>query len=87
VGLLDELELDGYIERRRDQADRRRQTVEITASGRKALGQLRRLAARLEDEFLAELSAEDRRELHTLLLRLGRQHMPQCRVAAPPEQP
>src|ERR1051326_6983116 len=49
VGLLDELEERGRMERRRDPADRRRQIVEMTAEGGKALNQVRRIAQRLED--------------------------------------
>ena len=67
VGLLDELENAGLIERRRDPTDRRRQLVRMTASGRKTLERLRRLSGRLESEFLAALSDEERAQLHTLL--------------------
>jgi DNA-binding MarR family transcriptional regulator len=81
VGLLDELEQDGFIERRRDPSDRRRQTVQITADGRKALERLRRIAERIEREFLAPLDEGQRSELHALLLRLGEQHLPSCRLA------
>lgn len=80
VGLLDELEEEGLIERRRDPSDRRRQIVRITPPGRKALERLRRLASRLEDEFLAPLDEAERRRLHDLLLRLGAQHLPNCRL-------
>ncbi len=79
VGLLDELEQDGFIERRRDPSDRRRQTVQITDAGRKALERLRRIAERVEREFLAPLDESQRRQLHALLLALGEQHLPSCR--------
>ncbi len=59
VGLLDELENAGLVERRRDPADRRRQLVQMTASGRKTLERLRSLSSRLESEFLAALSDEE----------------------------
>jgi MarR family transcriptional regulator, lower aerobic nicotinate degradation pathway regulator len=87
VGLLDELEREGLVERRRDPADRRRQLVRMTPAGRKALGRLRRLSDRLEDEFLAPLSEADRQQLHALLLRLAEQHLPNCRLSPPPAQP
>src|SRR5213596_493421 len=42
VGLLDELEDAGLVSRQRDQADRRRQIVQMTPAGRKMLDKLRR---------------------------------------------
>jgi DNA-binding MarR family transcriptional regulator len=78
VGLLDELEGDGLIERRRDTVDRRRQTVTITPAGRKTLERLRKLSREIEDDFLAPLSASERRELHALLLRVAGEHLPNC---------
>lgn len=85
VGLLDELETAGLLERRRDPADRRRQIVRMTAQGRKTLERLRRLSIQLEDEFLATLSSAERAQLHALLLRLAEQHLPNCKAAAPSE--
>src|SRR5204863_9201704 len=41
VGLLDEMEERGLVERRRDQSDRRRQLVAMTSEGKRALKQLR----------------------------------------------
>jgi len=82
VGLLDELENAGLIERRRDPTDRRRQLVQMTTSGRKSLERLRSLSGRIEDEFLAALSDEERALLHTLLLRLAEQHLPKLEIGA-----
>jgi DNA-binding MarR family transcriptional regulator len=82
VGLLDELEESGLVVRQRDQADRRRQVVEMTAAGRKALERARRLSARLEEDFLSPLSEKERTQLHTLLRRLAEHHLPHCRFAS-----
>ena len=60
VGLLDELEERGLIERRRDPADRRRHSVRMTPEGKRALGTLRALARRLENDFLANLDETQR---------------------------
>jgi DNA-binding MarR family transcriptional regulator len=76
VGLLDELEEQALIERKRCPDDRRRHLVRLTGEGKKTLGKLRALSRRLEDEFLAPLDAEQRAQLHALLLELAEQHEP-----------
>jgi DNA-binding MarR family transcriptional regulator len=91
VGLLDDLEERGLVERRRDPADRRRHIVRLTPDGKRALAKLRALSSRLDTDFLVALSGEQRAELHALLLRLAERHLPQCApvptdAAAAPER-
>ena len=76
VGLLDELENQKLVERRRDPADRRRHLVRLTAEGTRTLGRLRALTREIEDEFLDPLSEQERADLHRLLLRLAETHEP-----------
>ena len=76
VGLLDDLEKRGLIERKRDPADRRRHLVKLTPAGKKTLAKLRALQRSIDDDFFAPLSAEERAKLHTLLHRLATYHDP-----------
>jgi len=84
VGLLDELEEQGLVERQRDPNDRRRHLVGMTAAGPRALKRLRALARRNDDEFLDPLNEEERDQLHSLLMRLAEKHEPRCVPFAPP---
>src|ERR1700688_909308 len=47
VGLLDQLEERGMIERRRDPNDRRRQMVNLTLAGRRQLGAFRKMVEKI----------------------------------------
>jgi MarR family transcriptional regulator, temperature-dependent positive regulator of motility len=67
VILLNDLEEDGYVERRRDPTDRRRHIVEMTPAGQRALEHAEVKLETLEDEVIGNLSAEERSTLHRLL--------------------
>ena len=82
VGLLDELEERGLVERRRDPKDRRRHLVRLTGEGKKMLRRLRALSVEIEDDFLSPLSEKERASLHGHLLRLAEKHEPRCALAA-----
>jgi DNA-binding MarR family transcriptional regulator len=70
VLLLNELEEIGYVERRRDPADRRRHMVDITDEGRVALERAERAQEEIGDELLSALSDEERATLRSLLSRV-----------------
>ena len=70
VLILNELEARQFSVRRRDPQDRRRHLVEITPAGRRALEKADRAREALEDELLAPLSADERKNLHSLIERV-----------------
>lgn len=81
VGLLNELETEGLIERTRDPEDRRRHTVALTAPGRQRLTDAMRMIDDFEEGALAGLDAAERRALLEALrtIRGQLQHDPEER--------
>jgi DNA-binding MarR family transcriptional regulator len=67
VILLNELEADGLVLRRRDPSDRRRHLVDITPEGRQSLERAERGIATVEDEVLGALCPDERASLQRLL--------------------
>jgi DNA-binding MarR family transcriptional regulator len=69
VALLNELEADDLIERRRSPADRRRHTVSLTAAGLGRLTEVEHLLADVERRVLSSLSADEQATFYKLLAR------------------
>ena len=67
VLLLNDLEANDFVERRRDPSDRRRHLVSMTELGRQALRQAEAAQQSLEDEILGALNDDERNELAHLL--------------------
>jgi DNA-binding MarR family transcriptional regulator len=75
VNLIDELESQGLVERRRHPSDRRAHAVHLTEAGRRRLVTIGELVSRIEDDFLAPLSTAERNRLKALLRRVA-DHQP-----------
>jgi DNA-binding MarR family transcriptional regulator len=71
VCLLNELEDEDLVVRRRDRADRRRALVHLSAKGEEALCRVDHALQAVEDELLVGLDGDERSLLHGLLARLG----------------
>jgi DNA-binding MarR family transcriptional regulator len=71
VGVLDELEERGFVERQRDSSDRRRHAVSLTSEGKRQLVKLRKLVKGIEDAVLEPLEQRSRDSLHKALLTLA----------------
>ena len=67
VGLLNDLETENLIERRRSPVDRRRHVVELTDVGVKLLVRAEFALAAVENEVLCGLTDEQRETLYELL--------------------
>jgi len=69
VLMLNDLEVAGHVERRRDPVDRRRHIVAMTPGGHKAMLQAERAMESLEEDVLGALAPEERDVLRGLLAR------------------
>lgn len=70
VAILNDLERDGLVERRRDPADRRRHIVEITRAGRATVSEVERAIAEVERDAFAQLDDSEVAQLRSLLARV-----------------
>lgn len=70
VAIVDELEGEGLVERRRNPEDRRAYALEVTAKGREWLSRARPVLTATDEELLAHLDPEERRVLLGLLQRV-----------------
>ncbi len=87
IGLLNELETDGLILRRRSTEDRRRHYVELTDDGTKRLAETEAALAAAEDEVLGALDANQRETLYQLLAQATTSHVIDCATATAEEPP
>src|SRR6266536_2815170 len=71
VGLLNDLEDDGLIARRRDPEDRRRHIVEVSKEGRARLLAAEKAAAEVEGRLFASLDEGQRAELLRVLAQVA----------------
>ncbi|RKR87838.1 MarR family transcriptional regulator [Micromonospora pisi] len=71
VAILNDLERDNLVERRRDPADRRRHIVAITEAGTSAVTRVDTTMSAVERELLAHLDPDEIATLHTLLARIN----------------
>jgi DNA-binding MarR family transcriptional regulator len=76
IGLLDELERDGFTTRSADPTDRRARIVTLTDAGAARHAAARADIRALEDELLKDLSAAERKRLRHTLVRLARASHP-----------
>lgn len=70
VELIDDLEKQGVVERRRNPADRRSYALHLTAKGRTVQKRAARAFDAAVDEFFGPLSAAERKSLADMLTRV-----------------
>jgi DNA-binding MarR family transcriptional regulator len=87
VGLLNELEAEGLILRRRASEDRRRHIVELTATGGERLAAAEGAIGAAEDDILGALSDRQREQLFELLQKAAAGRTPDCTAAAAEREP
>jgi DNA-binding MarR family transcriptional regulator len=87
VGVIDVLERLGHVERRRDPSDRRRYSLHLTETGRKALQDRRGQGERLDEELFAPLDSGEREALQALLLKVLAHHDPRFAASDVTEPP
>ncbi|GAB3087298.1 MarR family winged helix-turn-helix transcriptional regulator [Micromonospora schwarzwaldensis] len=81
VGLLNDLEAAGLVERRRSPTDRRRHVVSLTATGATRIREAECALADAEGEVLGALAPGERELLYDLLRRASQGCAPTCTEA------
>ena len=71
VALIDEMESAGLVERRADRDDRRRYALHLTDKGWSMLETIGRVAREHGQELLSALSAEEQRQMASMLQRIA----------------
>jgi DNA-binding MarR family transcriptional regulator len=84
VGLLNELETAGLVERRRSPQDRRRHTVALTAAGHDRLAAIEDVLITVERRVLSALDDDQRATLHMLLRTVTGEADGACSAASEP---
>jgi DNA-binding MarR family transcriptional regulator len=87
VGLLNELEAERLIVRRRASEDRRRHIVELTVDGGMRLAAAESAIGAAEEEILGALTDRQREQLFQLLQKAAAGHAPDCAGAAAEREP
>jgi DNA-binding MarR family transcriptional regulator len=81
VTLLNPLEAEGLLSRRRDELDRRRHLVRLTARGERRLAAAARAQREAEEELFAGLDEAQREQLRVLLIALNDSLSGDCAAA------
>jgi DNA-binding MarR family transcriptional regulator len=76
-GIVTRLESGRHVDRQADPANRRRNVVTLTTSGKRYLEEIQRHADAAQDELLAGLSTTERQQLNELLAKLLNSHRAQ----------
>jgi DNA-binding MarR family transcriptional regulator len=70
-GVIDRLKARGFVDLGKNEGDKRRLMVSLTAEGREALDRLVPLASKITDETLAPLTPRERAALRDLLAKIA----------------
>jgi len=74
VGMIDDLERLGYVERKAHPTDRRAHALYLTTKGKELLPKLYQIGLKAEKKLLAPLSSKDQAELNRILRQLVLAH-------------
>src|SRR5258708_22370912 len=74
VGLIDELESEGLVERRPHETDRRSYALHLTEKGKSTLESISRIAREHRQDLLADPPGEEKRAVNMVVQRVSGQH-------------